>query len=477
MSFDPGLPASPPPVQDPTLPAIRVENLGKLYHLYNKPVERLKHTLFWRFGKHYGHPFWALSEINFEVQRGETFGVIGQNGSGKSTLLQILAGTTQATTGKVSVNGRVAALLELGSGFNPEFTGRENVFLNGMILGISHAEMLERFDEIAAFADIGKFIDQPVKVYSSGMFVRLAFAVAASVDADILLVDEALAVGDIFFRQKCYRRLEQLRAKGASILLVSHAMNEVEQFCERALLLKDGQAAFLGSAIEAVKRYYFVRQAAENINLAEPEALPPEAATYLPPIEQDFWPAPEAFLDIAEKAQVHDGKAICRGVALTDEYGQPCLVFQQGQVANFFFEFETFEDLEVPIGGAEIVNEKGIIVHGKNSLLYGSPAPSQVAKGSRVRFRQQISLEVLPGEYTFNVGFTTISRRDFARRSLYTHPELDARISVLGNLPNAGKFAVVFRRIKEPVQIIHFGVANLPGECQISILPPPSESL
>jgi ABC-type polysaccharide/polyol phosphate transport system ATPase subunit len=450
-----------------------VENLGKMYTLYNQPSDRLKHTLLWRFGRDFGHPFWALRDVSFEVHRGETFGIIGRNGSGKSTLLQILAGTLKETRGRVVTNGLVAALLELGSGFNPEFTGRENILLNGMILGLSRQEMSEKYDEIVAFADIGEFIDQPVKLYSSGMFVRLAFAIAASVEADILLVDEALAVGDIFFRQKCYRRLEALRKKGVSIVLVSHAMNEVEQFCERAILLDNGEAAFLGPAIEAVKRYYLI-QAEEKVTVitrSSPSVFRDSDARYLDQAHLG-WPGEDAFFDISDLPQAADRHARCSAVALCDANGNPCRAFQQGETACFFFEFELFSDIDVPIGGAEIVNEKGVIVHGKNSLLYGSDAPGFVAKGSWVRFRQDIRLEIHPGEYTFNVGFSTILRREYERRADLPHPELDAKIAVLNILPDAGKFAVVPRAKGRPVQMLHFGAANLQGQCQIAVVPP-----
>jgi lipopolysaccharide transport system ATP-binding protein len=229
-----------------------------MYRIYARPQDRLAQMLLSRFGRKLGADFWALRHVSFEVQPGERLGVIGRNGSGKSTLLEMIAGTLTPTEGEVTVRGRIAALLELGSGFNPDFTGRENVMLSAAILGLSRREIDERFDAIAGFADIGAFLDQPVKLYSSGMFVRLAFAVGTSVDADILLIDEALAVGDIFFRQKCYRRLEALRERGVAVILVTHGMGEVEEFCDRTLLLDRGQATFFGPAIEGVKRYYML---------------------------------------------------------------------------------------------------------------------------------------------------------------------------------------------------------------------------
>lgn len=455
------------------VPVIKAEGLGKCYYLYRKPEDRLKQTLFARFGRSYNVPFWALKDVNFEVKRGESFGIIGKNGSGKSTLLQILAGILRPSEGQFTIQGRVTALLELGSGFNPEFTGRENVYLNGAILGLSREEVDRHFDQIASFADIGEFLDQPVKLYSSGMFVRLAFAVAAGVDADVLLIDEALAVGDFYFRQKCYRRLQTLREQGATILLVSHAMNEVEQFCDRALLLHKGHASFLGSAVEAVKKYYLIDQS-EDVRF-EPEPLESE----LDMLENDApasfqpnaisWPAPQAFINLEAIEQVTNGEARCTAIALCNERNQPATAFEQGQLARFYFEFETNKDIEVPIGGAEIINEKGTIIHGKNSLQYGSTVPFKVNQGSRIRFMQEIQLEIAPGEYTFNVGFSTIRKADYERAGRLPHPELDARIRALAVVAKPAIFVVIPRKDGYPVQLMHFGAANLPGDCTIIV--------
>jgi len=219
---------------------IAVRNVGKMYYLYDRPRDRLKQAFLWGRKQLY-REFWALRDVSFEVGCGESVGIIGRNGAGKSTLLQILAGTLTPTTGEVRVNGRVAALLELGSGFDPEFTGRENVYLNGAIWGFSREEIDERFDEIAAFADIGQFIDQPVKLYSSGMFVRLAFAVQAFVPKEVLVVDEALAVGDEAFQRKCMAVLERFRDNGGTVLLVSHDTQTIVRQCERCLLLSYGE--------------------------------------------------------------------------------------------------------------------------------------------------------------------------------------------------------------------------------------------
>jgi lipopolysaccharide transport system ATP-binding protein len=455
---------------------IAAQGVGKLYRLYANPQERLKHLVLARLGKQYGQPFWALRNVSFDVHRGETFGVIGRNGSGKSTLLQILAGILSPTEGSVQVSGRIAALLELGSGFNPEFTGRENVLLYGSIMGISRVEMLAHLDDILAFADIGKFVDQPVKTYSSGMFVRLAFSAAAGVKADVLLIDEALAVGDVFFRQKCYQRLEKMRERGVAIILVSHSMNEVEQYCRRALLLNKSIPVFLGDAVDAVKRYYFIDQEGTSPILTE-AALPAAAEPQLgAPQERFAWPEVESFFQIDFPAQVNDSIARCTAFTICDQEGRMRASFEQGETASFFFEFEIKKDIEVPSGGIEFLNDKGTIVHGKNTLLYGSKAPYAVRAGSRIRFRQDVQLAVATGEYTVNVGLATISASDYERIHLLPHSEMDSRTTVLAIQPRVASFAVLYRRIFETAQLTHFGIANLPGQAFIATLPPEESS-
>ncbi len=227
--------------------AIRVIGISKSFSIYDAPRDRLKqmvmprlHRLFGRTPRRYFREFRALNEVSFDIRRGETVGIIGRNGAGKSTLLQIISGTLDPSRGEVTTHGRIAALLELGAGFNPEFTGRENVFMNGAILGFSQEEMAQRFNEIAAFADIGDFIEQPVKTYSSGMYVRLAFAVQACVDPEILIVDEALSVGDIGFQYKCFKRMEALRKKGVTILMVTHATGSILEYADRCIVLDGG---------------------------------------------------------------------------------------------------------------------------------------------------------------------------------------------------------------------------------------------
>ena len=241
--------------------AIKVESLSKCYHIYEKPQDRLKQSIYPRLQrligktpKQYFREFWALKDVSFEIKKGETVGIIGRNGSGKSTLLQMICGTLNPSSGSIQTSGRIAALLELGSGFNPEFTGRENVYMNASVLGLSNQEIDARFNDIVAFADIGDFIEQPVKTYSSGMMVRLAFAVIAHVDADILVVDEALAVGDAFFTQKCMRFLRDFMKTG-TVLFVSHDTVSIKSLCNYAIWLEKGQVIQEGSPKEVCELY------------------------------------------------------------------------------------------------------------------------------------------------------------------------------------------------------------------------------
>jgi lipopolysaccharide transport system ATP-binding protein len=233
--------------------AVRADNLGKCYQIYGQPLDRLKQS-FWRARRRFYREFWALKDCSFEIRKGETVGIIGSNGSGKSTLLQIICGTLNPTEGELGVSGQIAALLELGAGFNPEFTGRENIYMSAAIMGISRAEIELRYDEIAAFADIGSFIEQPVKTYSSGMYVRLAFAVAVNVSPDILVVDEALAVGDARFQQKCMAKIRTFCQAG-TVIFVSHDTAAVTELCSRAIWIESGRIRMDGSPKYVVEKY------------------------------------------------------------------------------------------------------------------------------------------------------------------------------------------------------------------------------
>jgi len=461
-------------------PLIDVKGLGKRYEIYEHPRDRLKqmvlpklHNLIDRaklgrsqVAPSYFREFWALRDVSFQVRPGESLGIIGRNGSGKSTLLQILAGTMAPTEGAVSVEGRIAALLELGSGFNPEFTGRENVLLNARILGLSQSEIEERYDRILSFADIGEFIGQPVKTYSSGMFVRLAFAVQAHIDASIVIIDEALAVGDVFFRQKCYARLEALRDSGAAIILVSHSMPDIEQYCERAIVLDHGRMHFAGPSAEASKRYYLLNQAQQVSERLTTTASLPMADTPERGAEIGL-PSQDAFFDVSSLSQVSNGRARCVRSAIANERGEAHGHFRQGETVVFYSEFAVDEDIEVPIYGTVIRSDRGIIVHGKNSWQVDTEAPTFVSAGSTVSCRQTIKLDIAPGEYTFEIGLACIPARMWHSRTSTSHEEFDSNFRSLCHIALAGSFSVGIA-IRDGVSILtHHGVADLPGTIEI----------
>ncbi len=445
-------------------PLIAARGVSKMYELYRRPQDRLRQMLL-PGGKPLYREHWALRDVSFEVRPGEAFGIIGKNGAGKSTLLQILAGVLEPTAGEVTLPERTTALLELGSGFKPEFTGRQNVHVNAAVLGIPRSVVAAKMDDIAAFADIGPHFDQPVRTYSSGMFLRLAFAVTTSLAPDVLIIDEALAVGDVFFRQKCYQRLEGLLARGTVVVLVSHAMNDVAQFCHRALFLERGKVVFCGDAAAAVKRYMVGGPAAA---VAAPEVsaqaldLPSEQAA------AGFWPAPEAFLDLAEAAAAENGFATLTDVAVCDASGQPCRAFEQGETVSLFCRYVVSRDIAVAVAGVELINDKRVIVFGKNTLQFDCEHPLATPAGTVVRVRFDLTLALAPGEYTFNLGFSTISREDYERRSSLSHQELESRATVISILTRAGDFMVTFRsRDTTPVQLTHHGLANLPGQASL----------
>lgn len=329
--------------------AISVQGVSKCYTIYNKPEDRLKQSIYPRLqrlaGKkpqNYYREFWALRDVSFEVAKGETVGIIGRNGSGKSTLLQIICGTLAPTSGSVETNGRIAALLELGSGFNPEFTGRENVYLNAAVLGMSRVEIDKRFDDIAAFADIGNFIEQPVKMYSSGMFVRLAFAVNIMSTPEIMIVDEALAVGDMAFQAKCMTALTRIQENGATVLFVSHDVGAVKSLCSRGIYLEHGTVKVIGKAPDVAEQY--IRTMREEMN----------AET------RRFVRAPSAFVGDhlkIDEAVVQDPKKSTVSLKRSDEFDKRVAGFRYGSGGARITYVELLNKDDAPVLSAEF-NQK-----------------------------------------------------------------------------------------------------------------------
>ncbi|MGA9164524.1 MAG: ABC transporter ATP-binding protein [Thiobacillus sp.] len=333
---------------------LSVSGVSKVYPIYDKPQDRLKQML-WRGRRKFHDEFWALRDINFEVCKGETIGIVGRNGSGKSTLLQIICGTLTPTAGVVEKRGRLSALLELGSGFNPEFTGRENVYLNGSILGLSKDDVDERFDRIAGFADIGEFIDSPVKHFSSGMFARLAFSVAIHVDPDILIVDEILAVGDAEFQRRCLSKFYEIRENGCTILFVSHDQYQVKSVCQRALYLQQGRQAMLGPAGRVIDQYMVDMEkrsavsSATSVDANEVSPPPDVSDASIPAHSPSPLNAPakaenEAQTGDRTRAQALDQLFRITRIELTDEEGIPVEIVNTGQSVRLSFDFVALVD-------------------------------------------------------------------------------------------------------------------------------------
>lgn len=380
--------------------AISVRNLSKSYQIYDKPGYRLMQAV-WRGRKRFFREFWALKNISFEVRKGETLGIIGRNGSGKSTLLQLICSTLTPTSGEVEVNGQVAALLELGAGFNPEFTGRENVYMNAAILGISKSRIDAKFQEIIDFAEIGESIEQPVKTYSSGMFIRLAFAVQVCVVPDILIIDEALSVGDIFFQQKCMERMRQLVHRGTTIIFVSHDMSAITRLCGRALLLSAGRIVVDGPPSRVIEQYTAISYGT-SLNQPDIEHLPAPTRKLQSDDRRGI-----ALRPIPDGVFRHGNRAmLISGFALTTEFNDPLSQIESGRLLKITLEIQCYDQRLVPNVGIQIKDRFGNIACGTNTWMLGYKMDVEERNTSfQIAFDIQIMLG--SGEYTLSAAVTS----------------------------------------------------------------------
>lgn len=410
--------------------AIKVKDLAKRYEIYERPGDRLKQFILPRLQsssglktKNFFREFWALRDISFQVKRGETVGIIGRNGSGKSTLLQIICGTLRPTSGLVQTNGRIAALLELGSGFNPEFTGRENVYLNASVLGLTKKETDERLLDILSFADIGDFIDQPIKTYSSGMMVRLAFAVIAHVNADVLIVDEALAVGDAFFTQKCMRFIRAFKERG-TLFLVSHDMGAILNLCDSAIWLDSGTIRKLGDAKSVTEEYIqfsLQDQYGGEVNL-ESVTGSSDSDIYETHSEKNDIKVLEevgaenslVVLNNLERANGwRTGLGQILSVDLRSSGGQNKKVFEGGEKVSLSIRAISFKDMDSPIIGFLVRDRLGQDLFGENTLPFTDRHTLKVKKDSIIEAEFEFYLPMLPnGEFIVMTSFAEGSLED-----------------------------------------------------------------
>lgn len=386
--------------------AIRVTDVTKIYKLYDNPKDRLKESLGLTRKKCYQEHY-ALNHINFEVKKGETVGIIGTNGSGKSTMLKLITGVLTPSAGNIRVDGRISALLELGAGFDMEYTGIENVYLNGTMIGFSRSEIDEKMQDILDFADIGDYVYQPVKSYSSGMFVRLAFAVAINIDPEILIVDEALSVGDVFFQAKCYRKFEEFKQQGKTILFVSHDLGSITKYCDRAILLNKGQKIFEGTPKETVDIYKKVL-----VNQFDPSELETdeEANDITKFSENKDWK--QSIQVNPELIEYGEKSAEIVDYALLDENGLITNTFMKGTEFSVRMKIRAHGEVKEPIFAFTIKNLQGIELTGTNTTYEKVPVPPMKPGDVReVTFTQRLDLQ--GGEYLVSLGCTGYQNGEF----------------------------------------------------------------
>ena len=363
--------------------AINVDNVSKIYRFYNKPSDRLKEALGFSKKKLYQEHY-ALNNVSFEVRKGETVGIIGTNGSGKSTILKIITGVLNPTQGNVSIQGRISALLELGAGFNMEYTGIENIYLNGTMMGFSEEEINAKMDDILSFADIGDFVHQPVKTYSSGMFVRLAFAVAINIDPEILIVDEALSVGDVFFQVKCYHKFEEFKKMGKTILFVSHDLGSISKYCDRVILLNKGVKEAEGKPKEIVDLYKQL--------MAQNDAPTDVPKTVVENNQQGMW---KQYLNNNPKFQDYGEKhGEIVDYAIIDETGKITSNIQKNTEFTIKMKVRFHKELQEPIFAFTIKDLQGTEVTGTNTMYEDIPVgPVKAGEERVIEFKQNMNLQ------------------------------------------------------------------------------------
>jgi len=395
---------------------IEIQGLSKCYQIYDTPKDRL-FQMFFRSRKQLYREFWALKNVSFNLKKGETVGIIGRNGSGKSTLLQMICGTLTPTDGQVRVNGKIAALLELGAGFNPEFTGHENIFMAASLYGLTNEKIRDRYEKILAFADIGDYINQPVKTYSSGMYVRLAFAVIAHVDAEILVIDEALAVGDAVFTQKCMRFIRKFKENG-TLLFVSHDTSSVINLCDKAIWLHQGEMITTGKAKNIAEKYlqYTLQEvygdearlqslkdeypANEEVNVSD------YTETELDPVAVDYKSQYGIEDNLNEANGWRTGAGEIIAVSFAEKLtGNSLHVFKGGESVRLLIEAQVSEDFDSPIIGFLVKDRLGQVLFGENTLPFTRDNPTPVAAGEKFKAEFSFVLPMLPnGEYSMMVS-------------------------------------------------------------------------
>lgn len=442
---------------------LQVNNLSKCFKIYANPWHRTREWVSFR-KRSYHQPFWSLKDVSFEVRRGDFLGIVGENGAGKSTLLKIITGVLQPTSGSYQLNGKVLSLLELGTDFNLEMSGQENAIRSAELLGFPTGYVQNRLEDIAEFSELGEFFDRPMKLYSSGMKARFAFSLFVFLECDVLILDEVLAVGDIFFQQKCYARLEELIAKQITIILVTHQLAVVQQYCHEVILLHQGEKIYQGEPKEGILKFHQLKRRLLN-NVSSSVLQEKVSAPLLETANDFFWPADQVFIPISFP---NTNYAQITRYAICNVKGEATVNFLQGEQAYFCCEFQLKENIDVPLVSIQITNKFNILVHSKVSHQHQVRVPNQVNQGDYVRFCRSITLSIAPDQYVLGFALGTIQPDDYARLN-----ELS-----LAEITNITKICDVYEKVTTfyiaPHYYFnhhsHFGLCNLPGDGQIQVI-------
>lgn len=442
---------------------LQVNNLSKCFKIYANPWDRAREWISPR-KRIYHQPFWSLQDVSFTVRRGEFLGIIGENGAGKSTLLKIITGVLKPTVGDYQLRGKVLSLLELGTDFNPELSGRGNAIYSAELLGFPKGYVQDRLEQIAEFSELGEFFDRPMKLYSSGMKTRLAFSLFAFLDSDVLILDEVLAVGDIFFQQKCYARLEELIAKKTTIILVTHQLDAVQQYCQEVILLHHGQKIYQGEPRKGIIQFYQLKQGLPKdvVPTVNEEKV---VAELLETSDDFFYPKDEVFVSVSFPEANY---AQLIRYAICNDRGEATVNFLQGEQAYLCCEFQLKESIGVPIASLMITNKFNVIVHGKVSSQPQVRVPNQVNRGDRIRFCQKITLSIAAGEYVLGFALVTMKPEDYALLQVLPQAEFNSRLQICDVYEKVGVFYI--QPHYSHGSHSHYGLCDLAGDCQVQVI-------
>jgi lipopolysaccharide transport system ATP-binding protein len=455
---------------------LQVSNLKKRFKIYKSPWGMLKEWV--TFGKRsYHKDFWALKGVSFDIHKGEFVGIIGPNGAGKSTLLRIITDVLRATEGSYRINGRVLSILELSGGTDSDLTGRENVIRSGQMMGFPDGYVEERMERIKEFSELEDFFEQPLRMYSTGMKTRLSFSMFAFMDMDILILDEVLAVGDIFFKQKCFARLAELIERKTAIILVTHSMGIIQHYCNRVILLNNGEKIFDGENAEAIRQFLLVHgeNRAKTIGrlvLDEEESLPSLSSGQTDaPVsitELDAWPGDNAFKYNSFPKFRGKGKASLIRMAVMNDQGEPTLVFRQGERLHVYCEFQLKEDVAAPVVNVEIRDRLNLLVHSKNSAQNRAESPSAVSRSGVIRYHQVVTLNLAPDNYVFGLDCFSMPQKDGTPSKKPVFPVAAGNVNRLWRLEQAFAIAIL-PGYGAQSESLHGGLCDLPGESQMQL--------